>query len=63
MDQQDSVSHCKIIREGVLELIDAENVVILVEGKSIKLPRSKVDSTLKVDDVVVWDGARWSKKR
>jgi hypothetical protein len=60
---QGSASHCKILREGVLERFEMETAIIVIEGRAIHIPRKKVDKTIEIGDIVVWDGELWSRKQ
>jgi hypothetical protein len=61
--EQGSVSHCKIIREGILDRYEMETAIIVIEGRALNIPRKKVDKTIKTGDIVVWNGELWSRKQ
>lgn len=50
---------CQIIREGIVNRIEHTLVSLNIEGKTIEVPKAKVDSTVIVGDVVRWIGDKW----
>lgn len=57
-----STSRCQIIRAGILERVEMDTAIMRVGGKSIRIPKGKVDVAVEIGDVAVWDGERWMKK-
>lgn len=46
-------------RTGIIESLDELFYKIEIDGVVNDVPRNRVDSSAKVNDIVEWDGERW----
>lgn len=62
MDDSTIKSSCLIERIGEIVGLDEQHAVILINGKSIKVPIAKVAGEVGHGDRVVWTGNSWRRK-
>ncbi|MDQ8733691.1 hypothetical protein [Paenibacillus sp. LHD-38] len=62
MDNAESKTSCQIERIGEVIEVQASFTLILINGKSIEVPKNKVAEGIALGDLVVWTGNFWSKK-
>lgn len=62
MDDSTVKSSCQIERIGEIIRLDEQDAVILINGKTIKVPIAKVAGEVYHGDRVVWRGNSWRRK-
>lgn len=63
MDDSKVKSSCQIERIGEIVRLDEQNAVILINGKTIKVPIAKVAGDVCHGDRIVWTGNSWRRKQ
>ncbi|OBZ17354.1 hypothetical protein [Bacillus sp. FJAT-26390] len=62
MDDSTSKNSCAIQRVGKIIKLEDQTVIMLINGKQIEVPLTKIAGEIVPGDLVVWSGKSWSRK-